>query len=139
MSQLLWADGVSTQYSLISIRDFGTADNPVAETGEEEVIYSPGQIFVASRSDVDGDVRVEVWLGTPGPDSGRRVMDSVMNFSSGIMSVTDPGDLDEESLRLPEPGPWCVSVCVQGEPRPHTVSLFLQPGEPTEIGASVRS
>ncbi|MGW1026482.1 hypothetical protein ACWD4J_22775 [Streptomyces sp. NPDC002577] len=74
------------QYSLISIRDFGTADHPVAETGEEEVIYTPGGIYVATRSDVDGDVRSEV-----------------------------------------------------GEPEPHTVPLFLQPGRRVEIGGPVPS
>jgi hypothetical protein len=138
MNRLLWTENVSTQYSLLSIRDFGTSDYPVAETGEEDVVYTPGQIYVATRSDVDGEVRVEVWLGTPSPDSGCGVLDSVMNFSSGIMCVSAPAEEDEESLQLPEPGAWRVRVCVQGEPEPHSVYLFLQP-EQVENGGLVRS
>ncbi|GAA3578849.1 hypothetical protein [Streptomyces osmaniensis] len=129
MSQLLWAEDVYTQFPMVSVRDFGTEDYPVAETGEEEVIHTPGQIYIASRSDVDGDVRVEVWLGAPDPERGRNVLDSVMTFSSGIMCVSAPAEEDQESLRLPTPGNWRVRVCVEGEPRPHTVSLFLQPEE----------
>ncbi|MER5477738.1 hypothetical protein ABT026_12300 [Streptomyces sp. NPDC002734] len=126
MRRLLWADHFSAQYGLISIRDFGTTDNPVAATGEEEVISSPGKTYVATRSDTDGDVRVELWLGDPEPGHGREVLDAEMEFVSGIVSVADPVDPDSETVRLPRAGRWRTRVRVQGVPRPHTVSVFLR-------------
>jgi hypothetical protein len=126
MRRLLWSDDFRTQYAIISIRDYGTSDNPVADTGEEDVIYSPGKIYVATRPDIDGDVRVEIWIGDPDSGSGREVLDSFMDFSSGIVCVADPVDPDSETLRLPGAGRWKTRVRVKGEPRPHTVSVFLQ-------------
>ncbi|WP_448319043.1 hypothetical protein [Streptomyces sp. CO7] len=125
--RLLWAGPFGAQYGLVSIRDFGTTDNPVAETGEEAVIFSPRKTYVATRPDTDGDVRVEVWLGDPGPahGHGREVLDAEMEFTSGIVCVVDPVDPDSETVRLPRAGRWRTRVRVQGAPRPHTVSVFL--------------
>lgn len=122
----LWAGHLTAQYGLVSLRDFGTTDNPVAETGEEAVVFSPGKLYVATRLDTEGDVRIEVRLGDPAPGSGREVLDAAMEFSSGIVCVADPVDPDSETLRLPRAGRWRTRVRVRGEPRPHTVAVFLR-------------
>ncbi|MEU3553795.1 hypothetical protein [Streptomyces fragilis] len=126
MRRPLWADHFRAQYALISIRDLGTTDNPVAGTGEEEVVFSPGKVYVATRPDVDGDVRVELWAEEPDALRGREVLNAVMEFESGIVCVADPVDPDGETVRLPRAGRWRTRVRVQGEPRPHTVSVFLR-------------
>ncbi|QYX77907.1 hypothetical protein [Streptomyces akebiae] len=129
-SRIVYSDVFLSQFGLISIRDFETEDQPEVESGEEEIVSLPGNIFVATRTDMQGEVRVEIHVGecVNRPDS-RLIFDGSMTFRSSWMCVTGVVDPDEETLRLPRSGEWKIKVYVQGSPRPDGVTVFLDKHE----------
>jgi hypothetical protein len=128
MSELVWSDTIPTQFGLISIRDFETADHPYVETGQEAVISTPGHVFVASQTDTDGDVAVAVRVGEPDIPGLRLVFDGVMHFNSSSLCVVAPADPDEKTVAIPAPGMWKVKIGVEGDPA-HAIAIFFDPTE----------
>lgn len=126
MSRLIASFSISSQFGLVSIRDLDTEDQPTAETGEEDFLFLPGHLFVATRNDSAGEVQVDVMTGGEEAAPGRRkLIDEVMRFPSSVISITDAVDPDRESVRLPKAGEWRVRIYVEGHPRPHRVILVL--------------
>lgn len=125
MSRILHTRVVSPFWGLVSIRDFDTADYPTGGTGEEEIQVLPGHIYVATQSDTDGDVPVEIRVGEVDVPGLRTVFDGTLSVNSGVLCVTAPAMEDEETFHLPRPGEWSVKIAVRGDPRPTFVALFL--------------
>ncbi|MFC9847318.1 hypothetical protein ACFWFF_09730 [Streptomyces sp. NPDC060223] len=128
-SHMLYSEDISNQFGLVSIRDFETEDQPNAESGEEEVMALPGHLFVATRSDTEGDVRVEVHVGECDIPDVRVVFDGSMVFRSSFLCITGAVDPDEETFPLPRTGEWGIRVYVYDSPRPSRVFVFLDSGE----------
>ncbi|MBZ3907540.1 hypothetical protein [Streptomyces griseiscabiei] len=128
-SRIVYSDGFLNQFGMISIRDFETEDQPTAETGEEEVISLPGNLFVATRTDMQGEVQVEIHVGECVDLDARLIFDGSMTFRSSWLCITGVVDPDEETLRLPRSGEWKIKVLVQGSPRPSRVMVFLDSRE----------
>lgn len=92
-------------YHQLEVRDAASADCPQWETGEEPVLAGTGCIVLATRSDLDGPVEVEVWVGAtiaepPGP-----------LLHEGELLVTEQGavvgsSLTEELYPVPLPVGW---------------------------------
>lgn len=136
-SYVLYADEILNQFGLLSIRDFETEDQPNVESGEEEVVALPGNLFVATRSDTEGEVRVELRLGECDIPEARIVFDGSMVFQSSFMCITGVVDPDEETFPLPRSGEWKVRVYVHGTPHPSCVMVFLDSGEWLAAGGDV--
>jgi hypothetical protein len=54
---------VFPMYHQLEVRDAASADCPQWETGEEPVLAASQCIVLATRSDLEGEVQVEVWVG----------------------------------------------------------------------------
>ncbi|WP_371604914.1 hypothetical protein OG345_40310 (plasmid) [Streptomyces sp. NBC_01220] len=109
---------------IVAVRDFGTEDQPSVES-MEEFYFTPGNLLIAARPDFEGDIAVHVSVGGEMPSAMRQVLEKIMNFKSGILSVSAPEYPDEESLRLPCAGYWKVRAFVCGSPNPDRVVLIL--------------
>lgn len=128
MGRTIWSQSILTQYGLVSIRDFDTEDEPEVEE------FLPGHVYVATRTDTDGKVAIDVAIGEPKETDMRTVIEEVMTFESGILCITAPTIPDEETVRLPRPGQWAVKICVRGEPRPDWVGIYFSEREWREAG-----
>jgi hypothetical protein len=62
-------------------------DPPEWPTGRELVVANSGAIYVATQCDVDGDVRIEVWMGQEIPGEDREPI------YDGTLRVRDAGAL----------------------------------------------
>jgi hypothetical protein len=60
---------VAPAYQQVEIRDAGDVDYPQWETGEERVLASAQCIVLATRSDLEGDVEIEVKVDTDRTDA----------------------------------------------------------------------
>ncbi|MGW3401849.1 hypothetical protein [Streptomyces zhihengii] len=129
MSHLVYQTEIWAQFGLISIRDFETEDNPVAITGEEEVVAAPGHIFVSARPDLEGEVSIEVHVGEPDITDARLVFNDTMTFASTALCITDPTVPDEESMQIPHPGRFAVKIFTIGTPNPGRVLICFDPDE----------
>ncbi|MFJ4609622.1 hypothetical protein [Streptomyces griseus] len=96
------------QAGIVAFRDFGTDDYPAVETGEEEILFLPGSLTVMGEN--DADVNVEVHAGWNAVSGAELVFDGTMEFTSGVLSVSEPENPDEASLQLPRAGEWKVRV-----------------------------
>ncbi|MER6131036.1 hypothetical protein [Streptomyces sp. NPDC001815] len=128
-SRIIYVDDILNEFGLVSTRDFETEDQPDVESGEEELVALPGNVFVATRSDTEGEVRVEVRIGECDVPDARIVFDGSMVFQSPFMCITGVVDPDEESLLLPRTGEWKVRVYVHGYPHPSRVMVHLELSE----------
>jgi hypothetical protein len=54
---------VFPMYHQLEVRDAASVDCPQWETGEEPVLAASQCIVLATRSDLEGEVQVEVWVG----------------------------------------------------------------------------
>ncbi|SMF06083.1 hypothetical protein SAMN02745830_01374 [Streptomyces sp. Amel2xC10] len=94
-------------------------------TGEESYVFLPGHALISTRGDTQGDVLVDLMIGEQGLSDAALLFEEVMRFSSGVVSVSDVVDPDEETLELPRPGDWRVKVYVKGRPWPDRVFVVF--------------
>jgi hypothetical protein len=86
---------VSPAYAQVEIRDATNVDRPLWETGEEPVLASAQCIVLAARSDLDGEVEIEVHVGVGlnDPAAGWLLFDGeLLTTGQGILvgnSLTD--------------------------------------------------
>ncbi|MFE6869237.1 hypothetical protein ACFVFS_22090 [Kitasatospora sp. NPDC057692] len=125
MNTLLHSLELAPLWGLVSIRDMGTDDYPQSADGDYECLAGRGQIYVSTRTDSEGDVRVRVYLGKADPAVMRVIHEGVMEFKSGIISITAPAMEDEETVILPAAGVWQVGVAVSGGGSPDSVDVYL--------------
>lgn len=121
MSECVFRDIIQT--GLVAFRDLGTADQPRVVSGEEDILFLPGHLVVVGRS--DRDIQVEVRVGGGDLSGAQRVFGGVMNFRSGVLSVSEPESPDEESLRLPRCGSWNVQVYLRSAPEREELYFIL--------------
>jgi hypothetical protein len=84
---------VFPMYHQLEVRDAASADGcPQWETGEEPVLAASQCIVLATRSDLEGEVQVEVWVGgLDGEPAGPLLFD-------GELLVTEQGVVVGSSL-----------------------------------------
>jgi hypothetical protein len=84
---------VSPAYQQVEVRDAGDVDYPQWETGEERVLASAQCIVLATRSDLTGDVEIEVRVDADRTDAapGELVFE-------GELLTTGPGIVVGSSL-----------------------------------------
>jgi hypothetical protein len=96
---------VFPMYHQLEVRDAATTDCPEWESGEEPVLAARQCIVLATRSDLEGPVEVEVWVGaTDGEPAGPLLYE-------GELLVTEQGavvgsSLTEELHPVPLPIGW---------------------------------
>ena len=105
---------VSPAYAQVEIRDDADVDRPLWETGEERVLASAQCIVLATRSDLEGDVEIEVRVGAVPEDrqTGQLVFDGeLLTTGQGIVVGNSLTDLHH----LPLPIGW------------HPVRIYAEP------------
>jgi hypothetical protein len=96
---------VFPMYHQVEVRDAASVDCPQWETGEEPVLAASQCIVLATRSDLEGEVQVEVWVGgLDGEPAGPLLFE-------GELLVTEQGavvgsSLTEELYPVPLPIGW---------------------------------
>jgi hypothetical protein len=80
MSVLLASMRVFPLYGQVVVESEGASDLPIPETGQEKVVASSESLLVATRSDQDGDVLIEVWRGAPHAELGEPLFDGELSF-----------------------------------------------------------
>jgi len=96
---------VFPMYHQVEVRDAASVDCPQWETGEEPVLAGEQCIVLATRSDLEGEVQLEVWVGDlDGEPAGPLLFD-------GELLVTEQGalvgsSLTEELYPVPLPIGW---------------------------------
>jgi hypothetical protein len=113
---------VFPMYHQLEVRDAaGVEDCPQWETGEEPVLAASQCIVLATRSDLDGDVEVEVWVGAIDQEPAGPLL------YEGELLVTEQGavvgsSLTEELHPIPLPIGW------------HPVRIYVdRPSEPARF------
>jgi hypothetical protein len=83
---------VFPMYHQVEVRDAASVDCPQWETGEEPVLAGEQCIVLATRSDLEGEVQLEVWVGgLDGEPAGHLLFE-------GELLVTEQGAVVGSSL-----------------------------------------
>jgi hypothetical protein len=96
---------VFPSYHQVEVRDAASADCPRWETGQEPVLAGDQCIVLATRSDLDGDVELDVWVG------GLESEPAGPLLFAGELLVTEQGavvgsSLTEQLYPIPLPIGW---------------------------------
>jgi hypothetical protein len=105
---------VSPAYAQVEIRDATDVDRPLWETGEEPVLASAQCIVLATRSDLDGEVEIEVHVGAglDAPAAGQLLFDGeLLTTGQGILV----GNSLTELHHVPVPIGW------------HPIRIYTEP------------
>jgi hypothetical protein len=105
---------VSPAYAQVEIRDATDVDRPLWETGEEPVLASAQCIVLATRSDLDGEVEIEVHVGAglDAPAAGQLLFDGeLLTTGQGILV----GNSLTELHHVPVPIGW------------HPIRIYAEP------------
>jgi hypothetical protein len=118
---------VSPAYAQVEIRDATDVDRPLWETGEEPVLASAQCIVLATRSDLDGEVEIEVHVGAglDAPAAGRLLFDGeLLTTGQGILV----GNSLTELHHVPLPIGW-HPIRIYAEPpgNPARFTVLLDP------------
>ncbi|MEU7566578.1 hypothetical protein [Streptomyces fradiae] len=116
---------MTSEFGLISFRDFGVAEVPESEDPAAAVHFHSRNVYVATRSDADGEVNVQVRCGSPDLSGYREVLDASMDFRSALLCIQDVVEEDVPAVRLPRDGFWGVRIFVNDVSLPDSVVLFL--------------
>ena len=123
---------VFPMYHQVEVRDAASVDCPQWETGEEPVLAGEQCIVLATRSDLEGDVQLEIWVGAiDGEPVGPLLFD-------GELLVTEQGalvgsSLTEELYRIALPIGWHplrIYADRPTDPARFTVVFDGEPGGP---------
>lgn len=90
-------------YRQVEVRDAGEVDYPQWETGSESVLASSQCIVLATRSDLEGDVEIEVRVDTDREDraAGELLFDGeLLTTGQGIVVGNSLADLHHISLPI---------------------------------------
>jgi hypothetical protein len=94
---------VSPAYAQVETRDDADVDRPLWETGEERVLASAQCIVLATRSDLDGEVEIEVHVGAglDTPTAGQLLFDGeLLTTGQGILVGNSLTDLHHIGLSI---------------------------------------
>jgi hypothetical protein len=122
--ELLVRFSVEPAHAQVALADPRAAAYPEWDSGREPVTATEQVIVVATRPDVEGDVKIEVWTGPAEFRLGTVVFDGPFLLAGPEASV---GCLGTESVRAVELG--------AGE---HRVRIFVdEPGYATQVAFAV--
>jgi hypothetical protein len=94
---------VSPAYQQVEVRDDANVDYPQWETGEEQVLASAQCIVLATRSDLEGDVEIEVRVDADLADTaaGQLVFEGeLLTCGQGIVVGSSLTDLHPVGLAV---------------------------------------
>jgi hypothetical protein len=99
----------------VEIRDAAGAEVPQWGSEAEAAIASDQCLLLATRSDLDGPVEVDVWVGVGGPEApaGQLVFDGELNITGDEVLIGN--SLGGQLHRIPLPIGW-HSVRVYADP-----------------------
>lgn len=115
-------------YAQVALFDPEVSDAyPNWVTGEEEVVFGPSGVAVATRPDEAGPVRIEVYVGSYEPDpSWRFVGDGMVRVTARRLVVGSVTGGDLRSVPT-DPGEYRVSVHFHdGEGGPDAVAFVVR-------------
>jgi hypothetical protein len=122
---------VFPMYHQLEVRDAADGvDCPQWETGEEPVLAASQCIVLATRSDLEGDVQVEVWVGASDQEPAGPLL------YEGELLVTEEGavvgnSLTEELHPVPLPVGWHPVRIYADRPTEPARFTVLFDGQPT--------
>jgi len=119
---------VSPAYAQVEIRDApDDVDRPLWETGEEPVLASAQCIVLATRSDLDGEVEIEVRVGADLEDStaGQLLFDGeLLTTGQGILVGNSLTELHHVPLSI---GWHPIRIYAEPPGNPARLTVLLDP------------
>ena len=87
MSDLLGRLTLKPLYGQIFVEGEDPGTSPIPETGDEPVVATPESILVATRSDTEGDVNIEIRRGAPGDAQDPLVFAGSITVATPVLVV----------------------------------------------------
>jgi hypothetical protein len=115
-------------HAQVALLDPAVPDSyPQWETGEEEAVFGPSGVVVATQSDDSGQVRIQVWSGSFEPDgTWRPVGSGAITVSTGRLEAGSVTGADLREFAV-VPGVHRVSAFVHdGNTGPDAVPFALE-------------
>lgn len=116
---------VSPVYGQVVIECEDASDLPVPETGAERVVATTQSLLIATRSDHDGDVLIEVRTQEADPPAGQIVFDGELNCPSQRIIFGSSLGNQLASAPLDEAGWIPVQVYVDPPDSPARVTVIV--------------
>ena len=117
-NQVLGAISVPPAYAQVVIQDAGTGDLPDWSTGDERVVHTPPAIYVATRPDHEGEVRIVVLRGSSAEGLGTKVFDGTLSLTTAELEVGSPLAARVRRIGLSGPAAVPTRIFVRPPDRP---------------------
>lgn len=119
MSKLIGHFRVRPLYGQVSVESESPSSTPIPETGEEPVVALPESILIATRSDHEGDVDLELYAGAAPLEGFSKVYSGAINLRTPFVVLGNTIGNQIWKVRVPAAGQMPVEIYVD---RPSSAS-----------------
>jgi hypothetical protein len=124
-NHLLAEISVPAAYAQVVVQDAGTGDLPDWTTGDERVVHTAHAVYVATRPDHEGEVRISVFRGGSPAGLGTEVFNGTLTLNTAELEVGSPLAARVHRMRLGEARAVPTRIFVRPPDRPAEEVLVL--------------